>query len=247
MSQMEYRINFISSILFELAYFLVKLSYAFVVVSTGMRIGDIGPYDIVVFIGAYTIITGFFVFISPAIFSFSYKVYTGELDYYLTKPVSPVVISTFSCFNLGSCLANVLSGIGLVIWGCLKAQHMPSLFSLLMGVVLIVLGLILSYFMFLLPQLLSFWLLKVDKMNMTLWSLWDFNNMPMVIYPKPIQRIGLFIIPIFLVTNPSGFALIGRGDIGMPLIALIVTMALYLVFLAVWKRGIRRYHSSNLS
>lgn len=246
MAQMEYRINFISSVLFELAYFFVKLTYVFVVVSTEMEIDRFGPYHIVVFIGVYTVITGLFVFISPGIFSFSKKVYSGELDFYLTKPISPLITASFSKCNLGSSLANVGSGIFLTAWGISKLDKI-RIQDLGLGLLLICVGLILSYFMFLLPQLLSFWVLKVDKLNSTLWSLWDFNNMPMMIYPNSIRFLGIYLIPVFLITNPAGYSLVGNPQLWLTISMFVVTMALYGLFLVVWKRGIKRYHSSNIS
>ena len=82
MAQMEYRINFISSVLFELAYFFVKLTYVFVVVSTEMEIDRFGPYHIVVFFWVYNLFTGLFLFISTGILSFSKKLFYGEIVFY---------------------------------------------------------------------------------------------------------------------------------------------------------------------
>lgn len=245
MSQLEYRINFISSVLFEIAYFLVKLTYAFVVLSTNMTVGDLGPYHIITFIGVFTLLTGIFVFASPGIFSFSQKVYTGELDYFLTKPVSLVVIASLSQYNFGSGLANFLSGVALTVWGLANVQEPFTLGALGMGTLMIVIGTVMSYLMFLLPQFLSFWVLKVNRINMAIWSLWDFNNMPMVIYPQPVQWVGLFILPIFLLTNPPAFALLGRLEPWLLVATIVATLILFLLFCLTWRQGIKRYHSVN--
>ena len=246
MNQMEYRINFISSILLEIAYFFVKLTYVFVVVSTQMTIGDLGPYHIVTFIGVFTTFTGIFCLFSPGIFSFSNKVYSGELDYFITKPVSLLVISSLCQHNIGNTIADVTSGAALIIWGLSKTKEMITVSALALGILLMLYSVVIAYFLFLLPQLLSFWILKVNKMSGLLWSLYDFNNMPMIIYPKSLQMFFIYIIPIFLLTNPTGYAFLGRFKAWMLLSMVGVNIVLCGVFYLMWKKGLRRYHSSNM-
>ena len=246
MNQMEYRINFISSILLEVAYFFVKLTYVFVIVSTNMSVGDLGSYHLVTFIGVFTTFTGIFCLFSPGIFSFSNKVYSGELDYFITKPVSLLVISSLCQYNIGNTIADLTSGVILIAWGLSKIKEAITLSALGLGIVLMLYSVVIAYFLFLLPQLLSFWILKVNKMSGFLWSLYDFNNMPMVIYPKSVQKFFTYFVPVFLLTNPTGFALLGRFEPWMLLSMIGVNIVLCLIFRITWKKGLRKYHSSNM-
>ncbi len=54
-----------------------------------------------------------------------------------------------------------------------------------------------SYSLFLLPQILSFWLMNTSAIAEVTDSMWDFNNMPMDIYNRWIKQVGVFILPIF--------------------------------------------------
>lgn len=247
MSQLEYRANFIASFIFELACFLTKLTYAFVVISTQMSAGDLDTNHIVIFIGIYTIMTGLFCFIAPSVMSFSNKVYSGELDYLLVKPASAVLLGSLSNQDFGSCASNVVAGLTLIIFGFVKSNTLPKIHEVLLGFFFIIIGIIISYLLFMIPQLLSFWVLKIDKMYMTIWSLWDFNNLPMTVYPKSVWWVGIFLVPIFIITNTAGFALTGKLEAWFTFATIGMAIVLYCLFNILYIKGLKRYHSSNMS
>ena len=80
MAQMEYRLNFVSSLLVEIGYLLVKLSYVAVIYSTGVTIGGMTPDQIVIFIGSYILMTGLYMFFVPSFYAISGNDREGRLD-----------------------------------------------------------------------------------------------------------------------------------------------------------------------
>ena len=60
MSQLEYRVNFISGVAVETGWMLVKLLYVAVVYRVGVSIGTFTPDHIMIFIGIYVLMTGFY-------------------------------------------------------------------------------------------------------------------------------------------------------------------------------------------
>ena len=73
MTQLEYRMNYISSLLIEIAYALVKLIYVAMVYRTGCHIGMLTPDHIAMFVGSYALMTG--------IYMYFYKGYTAIPGY----------------------------------------------------------------------------------------------------------------------------------------------------------------------
>ena len=65
-------------------------------------------------------------------------------------------------------------------------------------------GNLLTYSLFLIPNLLCFWIVASRGIADITAALWDFNNMPQLIYGKWMQRIGTFILPVFVITNFPG-------------------------------------------
>ncbi len=246
MSQMEYRINFISSILVETGYFFAKFTYVVVIIRSGLTVDGFGPYHITVFIGAYVCMTGLYMLVYPSFLMLPESIRTGGLDLFMIKPVSLQFITSFYKQDYGMVIPNVSAGLSLIIYGLVKAGVQLSLLQVLLSVLFLLTGAILTYALFFLPMVISFWVIRVDKLNATLGSLWDFNNMPMIIYPRWIQRIGVYVIPLFLISNPIAFSLLGGMEFSLFLPALLMPFLLLGVVRILWNKGLRAYHSSSL-
>lgn len=88
MSQLEYRLNFAAGVAVETGWMLIKLLYVAVVYRAGVNIGVLTPDHILLFIGIYVLMTGFYMLYYGNFTSVSRMVREGELDMYLVKPVS---------------------------------------------------------------------------------------------------------------------------------------------------------------
>src|SRR5512138_3925409 len=95
MAQMEYRFNFIGNMAMETGYLLVKLSYVVVVYRSGVNINGLSPDEVLLFIGTFVTLTavyaGMFMLNN---FRLRLLIKEGELDLYLTKPVSLQFLAT---------------------------------------------------------------------------------------------------------------------------------------------------------
>jgi len=89
MQQLEYRANFIITILAECTWLASKLMYAFVVQKTGSTVGGLSPDQVMLFVGTFIIMTAFYT--GTFMNSFGYipwHVRRGDLDMLLVKPIS---------------------------------------------------------------------------------------------------------------------------------------------------------------
>jgi ABC-2 type transport system permease protein len=104
---------------------------------------------------------------------------------------------------------------------------------------------VVAYSLFLMPQILSFWLMNTSSIAEISDSFWDFNSMPMDIYTNWIQMIGIFILPIFIITNFPPMFVLHR----LPPVLLAWSAALPLILLVVvrllWQHGLKNYSSAS--
>jgi len=102
-----------------------------------------------------------------------------------------------------------------------------------------------SYSLFLIPQIFSFWLLNTSAIAEITDSFWDFNNMPMDIYTPWIRQVGIFLLPIFVITNFPPMFVMGR----LPPIYLAWTLLVPIILLGIvrllWMKGLRSYSSAS--
>ena len=246
MSQMEYRFNFIGNLSMETGYLCVKLSYVIVVYRSGVTINGLSPDEILLFIGTFVTLTGIYAGLFMINnFTLRSKIKDGDLDLLLTKPVSLQFMATLRQADLTIFSVDVIAGLIMVsiAWGRLGIP--VTLFHVGGYAAFAVLSCLVAYSLFLLPQILSFWLMNTSAIAEISDSFWDFNNMPMDIYNNTIRQIGVFILPIFVISNfPPMFVLHKMPSIYLAWSVLLPVILLYLVRL-LWKRGLRSYSSAS--
>jgi ABC-2 type transport system permease protein len=246
MAQMEYRFNFIGNLSMEVGYLLVKLSYLVVVYRSGVTINGLSPDEILLFIGTFVTLTatytGLFMINN---FSLRGKIKDGDLDLLLTKPVSLQFMATLRQVDLTIFSVDALAGLAMVSVAWARLGLPVSLLTVGGYAAFLLISVLVSYCLFLLPQILSFWLMNTSAIAEVTGSFWDFNNMPMAIYDQWIKQIGVFVLPIFVISNfPPLFAL---GKMPPAYLAWTAVLPIILLFLVrlVWKRGLRTYNSAS--
>jgi ABC-2 type transport system permease protein len=246
MAQMEYRFNFLGNFAMESGYLLVKLSYIVVVYRSGVQINGLSADEILLFIGTFIFMTGFYAgMFMINNFRLLSKIKDGELDLLLTKPVSLQFMATLRQADVTIFLVDVIAG-GIVILIAWARLAIPVTLATVGGFTLfIAVSVMVSYCLFLLPQILSFWLLNTSAIASITDSFWDFNNMPMGIYTATIQQIGVFILPIFVITNFPPLFLVGKLPPVYAAWTLVLPIFLLAAVRALWKKGLRSYASAS--
>ncbi len=162
-AQMEYRFNFIGNLAMESGYLLVKLSYVVVVYQSGATINGLTPDEILLFIGTFVMLTavyaGLFMINN---FGIRRKIIEGDLDLFITKPVSLQFMTTLRQADMTIFSVDFIAGwvmVG-VAWSRL---HIPFTLSTFGGYVgFLAISSLVSYSLFLLPQILSFWFMNTS-------------------------------------------------------------------------------------
>jgi ABC-2 type transport system permease protein len=167
------------------------------------------------------------------------------LDLLIVKPAPTFFLVSVSKSSMAMFIPNFTFGWVLIIWGWIGSGEPFVLTNLLLGLLFLFFGAVLTFTLFGLPLIISLWVVRVEKLNGVLSSLWDFNNMPMNNYPVWMRRIGLFVLPVFAITNPAAFTFLGKGDFSLKLAAVGAPLALGAVVRYVWIGGLRQYHSAS--
>jgi ABC-2 type transport system permease protein len=246
MAQMEYRFNFIGNLSMEAGYLLVKLSYVVVVYRSGVVINGLSPDEILLFIGTFVALTavyaGLFMINN---FGLRNKIKDGDLDLLLTKPVSLQFMATLRQADLTIFSVDFVAG-GIMVAIAWVRLSIPVSFVTVGGYIgFMVISSLVSYSLFLIPQIFSFWLMNTSAIAEITDSFWDFNNMPMDIYNRWIKQIGIFILPIFVISNfPPMFVLNKMPPVYLAWAALLPVILL-LVARLIWKQGLLNYSSAS--
>jgi ABC-2 type transport system permease protein len=246
MAQMEYRFNFIGNLAMETGYLLVKLSYVVVIYRSGVQVNGLSPDEILLFIGTFITLTAVYAGLYMINnFRLRSKIKDGDLDLLLTKPVSLQFMATLQQADLTIFAVDFIAGLVIVGVAWARLGIPLTLWTAGGYGFFLIISSIVAYSLFLMPQILSFWLLNTSAIAEITDSFWDFNNMPMGIYNRWIINIGVFILPIFVISNFPPMFLLRRME---PLYlgwSVLLPVALLLVVRAMWKKGLRSYSSAS--
>lgn len=245
-AQMEYRINFLMSVLIECAFVFAKMIYVIVVFKAGVAINGLTPYAILMFIGSYTIITG----VMDAVYFVNVTklpeyVRNGTLDIFITKPLSLQFAVSFRYFDFGLAVPNIIAGVTMVVVSWVKLGLAVNLLQVGGYLLFTLIGIVMTYPLLMFPYIFSFWIVKTQSLYDIVFALWDFNNMPMGIYSKWLQRFGIFILPIFLITNFAPMFVMGMIGPGYFVWALIAPFLFLFLLRKFWKFAIKNYSSAS--
>jgi ABC-2 type transport system permease protein len=230
----------------EVGYLFVKLSYVVVVYRSGVKIKGLSPDEILLFVGTFVTLTavyaGLFMLNN---FRLRGKIKDGELDVLLTKPVSLQFMATLRQADLTIFSVDAIAGVIMVAIAWARLGIPVNLVTVGGYAGFMVISSLVSYSLFLLPQILSFWLMNTSAIAEITDSFWDFNNMPMDIYTAWVKQVGVFILPIFVISNfPPMFVLNKMPPMYLAWSALLPIILLLAVRL-LWKQGLKNYSSAS--
>lgn len=245
MSVLEYRINFVAGVTVELGWMLIKLFYVAIVYKAGVSIGILTPDHILLFIGTYVLMTGIYMLYYNNFTSLPGMVGQGSLDLYIVKPISLQFYVTMHHLDFPMFLTNVVAGTVMIVTGWRLAELPVGVVEIGGFLLFLLCGCLLTYSLFLLPYLISFWTVSVGGIGDITAALWDFNNMPSMIYGKWMQRIGTFILPVFVITNFPGLFVMGQLSAGMVVWGIASPVVFFVISRVLWKKAVRNYSSAS--
>lgn len=245
MLEMEYVFNFFFGGIFEFVWLLMYLTFLSVIFSGTSTIGDWGKYEVLLltFQGGLTdaLITCFVV---PGLSRLPELVNTGKLDFYLLKPIGArfnLSVRNFSFEQIPNVVINVYG-----ISYCLSRLDFQPSFPLILGYVVVTLcGFAIIYSIMFALMSLSFWLFRMDVVMEVCAELITIGNKPSTIYPRTLQKILIYIIPVLVAFNYPVVYLIRSRSPLIIVTALLCAAAWAFLSHFIFKRGLRKYVSAG--
>lgn len=245
-AQLEYRINFLFSILAECGWICSHLLYLMVLYNSDISIGSIGKDSLFLFVGTYLVITGIYM---SMFFTNFYNIpeylRTGQLDLFITKPRSLQFMVTLRYVEFGYPIADFIAGITLIVIGWQKMGIKISFVNIAGFIMFLLLGVIWVYALQLLPAILSFWTVKTSGIYSIGYAIHDMNKMPKAVYGKLIQRIGTFIYPIFPMANYGTLFVTGELATYELIWGIVGPILFFEVTKFIWDIAVKRYVSAS--
>lgn len=240
----EYRANMLMVILGTYGYTGMMLVFIEVLFSKVESIAGWSKYGMMLlFATGQFVIYLFWIFFEPLQEKFSELINDGELDLYLTKPISAYWNVVSSEFNLIQSVPSIALAVGMFAYVLAKLDlTFTPLVLILIPSTLISTGIMIGLYS--IVSFAAFWLTDTRELNSMQGSLLSLDQFPPDIFPKGIKALS-FIFPINLLAYPQTKLLLENKLNIYLLLQPLSLITLIAVITLMWKRGLKRYSSAS--
>ena len=242
---MQFRIDFFFRIGMDVIFYLVNILFYDVVFSHTDLIGGWSRDQMMVFVGGFLLIDALnMTLLADNLSHISFFVNSGDLDYYLIRPVSSLFFLSLREFAASS-FVNLLMACGfltytLVRYGGPTPPPMVALFLLL-----ILNGTYLRYLVRMLTIIPVFWLHSNRGLEMVFYHLVRFLERPDAIFTGWMRIILTTVLPFGLMVSFPARILFDGVQWNILLHLATVTVALSVAVYLFWRKGLRAYSSAS--
>ncbi len=167
----------------------------------------------------------------------------GEFDFVLTKPVSPVLYSSFRIFDVFD-FSTIPAALFFLVYAFQAIGPLPF-DQVVTGIYLCGLGLILAYSIVLFLSSFNFWTTEIHNAFWIYRESFYMAQYPPEVFPSGIQVTFTYLVPLFIIIAFPTKAFLGILDFNDIVLATLITLVCYCIARCMWCIGLRQYTSAS--
>ena len=168
----------------------------------------------------------------------------GDLDYYLTKPVSSLFFLSLREFAANSFI-NLLIASGLLGYILMDYPAELSPIKLCIYFFMVLLGTFLYYLVHLIFLLAVFWTQSPRGFGDVYFSISHTMERPDKLFKGIFRILFVYVLPFSLMASYPARYLLEKNSTHLLWTVIIVTITFFLIVLGIWRRGLRNYSSAS--
>ncbi len=168
----------------------------------------------------------------------------GDFDFILTKPVNPLLWSTFRIVDLLD-IITAPAAFTLFFYALKQANVIVTLQTGILTLFLFILSFILSICSNIIIASLAFWTTETEHVWRTYREVTYAARFPTEVFPSLARTIFTYLIPIFVIVSFPTKALLHRLSLFEIIWAFLITIITVICALVIWKKGIKHYTSAS--
>ena len=244
-SEMEYRVNFLSNLILSLFWLVWATLSVRVYFNHAESIAGWTYDEMLIVMGLFFTLNGYRqMILEPNLSRMSEHVRLGTLDYILTKPVNSqflVSLRHIGVFNWG----DPLLGLGLVVVALARMNRVPGPAELGLFVLLLLAAMVLLYSLSLILQTTTIWLVNVERLDAVVMGLLETGRFPVAFYRGWLRVILTAFIPVAFMTTFPAQALLGRLEPWLAVVAVVLATAFFVAASFFWRFALRHYSGAS--
>jgi ABC-2 type transport system permease protein len=240
----EFRIDFFTSVLHSLIYQAIFIVFWKAVLSFTPDLGGWTFPDLVI-LTAFTLVSNAIMQWFAGLLSLPRKVLNGELDKYLSKPLSPLFALIAEDINGMASAHQMISALLILGTTCVYFGVTPAVANIVLSLLLTITGCIVLLLIQGWISMLTFWWGDVSRLSSIFMLSGEFERYPINVFPLAVQRLLTWVIPIGAISTYPVLVFLGRAASPGRYLAIAATLALAwaLVFQLSWRKALARYEA----
>lgn len=242
---MEFRVDFFFRVVMDIVFYAVQFAFFHIIYLHTPLLGGWDLEQMRVFIVSYIFIDALHMTVfSTNCWWFPIYINRGDLDYYLTKPVSTLFFLSLKDFAANSFL-NLVIAIGLLAWtlssypGDFSGTKLAVYFALLLN------GTFLYYLTHLLFLLPAFWTHSPRSFGDLFFAVSHTMERPDRIYRGLFRKAMIYVLPFSLMASFPARVLLEDNSWNLLITIGLVTFGYFALIQLIWRKGLRNYSSAS--
>jgi ABC-2 type transport system permease protein len=241
-----FRLDFFGPFFVDGSLFLIQLLAFQAVYANVESVGSWRSGEMIVYIGTFSLLNAVSMTVCFfGLISIPGKIMSGEMDLYLTKPVSPLFRLTFEKMNPGS-VPLMLMSLCIIVYGIkaggivIKGENLCAYFFWLAVMS------IMYYNMEVLIRSMSFYIISNARLDQLEEACLDLcMKLPGIAFYGIFKVIFYVLLPYGIMATLPVQSLIGEMTWKTAVFGITVAAAFSLLTYFVWTRGMKRYNSAS--
>ncbi|MEX0798242.1 MAG: ABC-2 family transporter protein [Bacteriovoracaceae bacterium] len=242
---MEFRVDFFFRVVMDIIFYAVQFAFFHIIYLHTPILAGWDLDQMRVFIAGYIFIDALHmtVFASNC-WWFPIYINRGDLDYYLTKPVSTLFFLSLKDFAANSFL-NLVIAAGLLTWALSNYPGELSPLKTAIFIGLLFNGTFLYFLVNLLFLLAVFWTQSPRGFGDLFFSVSHVMERPDRIYRGVVRKAFIFVLPFALMASFPAKFLLEENQWSLLGTIFGVTAAFFIAIQIIWRLGLRSYSSAS--
>ena len=238
----SFRTNFFLLILLDFVFCLVNLASVDFIYGHVENIGIWNRNQFMFFTSFMIIINNLQMgFVSSNFWEFPYMLRTGQYDFVLLRPASPIFSTFFRYIKPSSFISLIIPASFLIYFGNLINLSFTDWLFIPPLIILSFLTMIIYEFII---CSLMFWMVEGYGINFLRMQFQQASRWPDFVYSFWVKKFLTFVIPVLLVFSAPVHFIIG-GQVSYLLYLVVAIIAGAIIFKLIWNTGIRQYESAS--
>ena len=241
---LEYRMAFLLDSLSILLWMLLDLIWVYLAFQYTDSVGGYSVWEYLTFLGFYLVGLNSYLFIFHALPSLQEKIYYGDIDLTLTKPMNSRFLVSIGVFDLQS-IPSMLIGTGVIIFAFIKSGHSFDIYRLSVALYLLVLSVLIFYSIEFSFHIITFWYGKARSVSEVFKSLRNMSKVPTNLFKPVLEFILYFVFPVAIMATVPADIIFGRIQYNIVVYYTVLAVVLLVLSNFLWNYALRSYSSAS--